>query len=214
MSDPLRQLPPPVAGTQQGTQTPPPGYPSLGQPQPVPSPYGHHPQAAPGSAGRPLAQPRSPALPRSPELAQRPLVVGLAVCMSTTAAMLFVCAFGFIWMVALVMRDTFDYNDPVEGVFYHMAERLHLSLMQGLLLPLLAFPVLTVVAGFLLLIRRAWPRLVYSLLGVAALGWSSYWLQNDLRLWAPPALYIVFCILIVWHRSSNRWYDDQLGNEP
>lgn len=167
-----------------------------------------------GTHSGPQQPPGMPRPLQSAPVDQRPLVVSLAVCMSTTAAMLFLCAFGFVWMIAEVIRDTFDYNNPGEGVLFHIAERFHLSLMQGLLLPLLAFPLLTVVAGFLLLIRKPWPRMAYSLLGVAALGWASYWQQGELRVVIPAAIYIVFCILIVWHSSASRWYAGRLGNDP
>lgn len=138
----------------------------------------------------------------------RPVVSVLACVMSTTAAVQFGCVVLFVWMMAQVVRTSFDPFDTVEGVFLHMAERFHLKLIGGLAWPLLGIPTVTVVAGFLLLLPRDWTRICYSVLGVGALAWSAFWLRDDLRWWIAPAIYIAFCTCIVWTRGATRWYGD------
>lgn len=122
--------------------------------------------------------------------------------------MQFGCATLFLWMMAGVVRSSFDPFDTVEGVFLHMAERFHLSMVGGLAWPVLGLPVLAVVAGFLLLLPRDWTRICYTVLGVGVLAWSAFWLQDDLRWWIAPAIYIAFCTCIVWTPSATRWYGD------
>lgn len=132
----------------------------------------------------------------------------LASVMSTTASMQFGCVVLFLWMMAQVIRTSFDPFDTVESAFLHMAERFHLKLAGGLAWPLLGIPTVAVVAGFLVLLPREWTRIAYSLLGVGALAWSAFWLHDDLRWWIAPAIYIAFCTCIVWTRGASHWYGD------
>ncbi len=161
--------------------------------------------------------PREPALAPEPVRApQRPAGITMACTMAVMASLQFICVLGFAWLVAYVGREQFNPADPGEGPIYHLLNRFQLRLMEGLAWPLFVIPGLTLIVSFLVLIRRGWGRAIFTLLGIASLSWSAWWLRFDLRWWIAPAVYIAFCCVIVWTPSASRWYawPDQQHSGP
>lgn len=130
-------------------------------------------------------------------------MVGMSTMMAVTAAMLFMSALGFLWMLAWAGNESLDYN--TEGGLYYIMERFHLRLAQGLWVPLFAFPTAAIALGFCLLGRRHWARIAYSALGLAAVGWLVITWSDQPGYLAAPIVYIAFCAGIVWVPTVSRW---------
>ena len=123
--------------------------------------------------------------------------------MTVTAAMLFMAALGFLWMVAWAGNESIDYNS--EGGLYYLMERFHLKLAQGLWVPLFGFPTASIALAFCLLARVRWARVAYSALGVLAVVWLIIVWHNRAGYLVAPIVYIVFCVGIVWVNAVSRW---------
>lgn len=144
-----------------------------------------------------------PALVRPTQ--QRPAVIGLAVTLAVTAALLWVCALSLGWLLAIAGTRVLDQSGS-DGVVFHLLDRFRDRLLDGLALPLYLFPLASVVSGFLLLNRRPWPRLVHTAIGVLALAWSAWWLRDALLEWASVALYVGVAVSVLWTPAATRWY--------
>lgn len=101
-----------------------------------------------------------------------------------------------------------------EGAFFHILNRFHYRMVDGLAWPLYAFPVASFVTGFLLLSGRGWTRLAHTGVGLLALGWSAWWLREHLAWWASPAAYVAVACLILWTPAASRWYGRRPPSRP
>ncbi|MVA75360.1 hypothetical protein GC722_04850 [Auraticoccus sp. F435] len=101
--------------------------------------------------------------------------------------------------------SAFDYREPTEAALYHLLNRGHLALQQGLWLPLIGFPLAAAVVGFLLPLRAAWPRVAATVLGVAATAWMVVWRSDALQWVLVPAGYVALCVLLLWTPGVTRW---------
>ena len=63
-------------------------------------------------------------------------------------------------------------------------------MVDGLAWPLYGIPLLAFFLGFVVLAPRPWARLELTITGLRALGWSAWWLQDDLVWWLGAGLYI------------------------
>lgn len=173
-------------------------------PPPVPTPQ------QPQPYGVPPVQPGAPhPIGVNAPLAarpQRPGVITFAATMTVTASMLWVCGLAFVWLVAFAAMDQFDTAVQSEAVFYHMANRFHLTLLNGLAWPLFLFPLAATVAGFIVLTRAIWARVTFTVLGVASLIFLVIWLRSDAMWLLPAGAYIAFCVAMVWTPAAGRWY--------
>lgn len=185
---------------------PPPGYPAPGQPG----------FSAPGPpvSIRPPQQPvPSPGfLP--PVLAlQRPAVVAMSATMTVTASLQWICALSFAWLVATAGASNLALQGS-EGSLFHLLHRFHISMVDGLAWPMYGIALLAFFAGFLVLAPRPWARWVLTGTGLLALGWSAWWLQDNLIWWLAPALYILIACLILWTPGASRWYRQRGRVDP
>ncbi len=139
---------------------------------------------------------------------QRPAVIGLAVTLAVTAALLWVCALSLMWLVALAGTQAIS---PVsdDGYVFHTLDQFVLRMSDGLWVPLYGFPVASVVTGFLLLSRRPWARVAHSVLGVATLGWVGWWLRGSPLAWGVVTVYVGLSVAVLWAPSVGRWYADR-----
>lgn len=178
------------------------GYPQFAAPVPVRPPLSDHELS---QLPPPWSPPPSPTAPNRPALEQRPAVVAIAATLAVTAALQFVCVLGLAWVTATVGADQLDTTGS-EGGLFHILQRFNYRMLDGLAWPLFGFPVASFVTGLLLLVRRPWTRLLHTGLGVVALGWSAFWLRDDLLWWVSPALYVAIGCLLLWTPAANRWY--------
>ncbi len=140
-----------------------------------------------------------------PSPPQRPGVVGIAASMAVTASLQWVCALSFAWLVAVSAREQLGTNGP-DSALFHIFNRFHYRMIDGLAWPLYLFPVASFTVGFVLLARRPWARVAFTVTGLGALAWSAWWLHANLAWWAAPALYIVVACLLVWTPGASQWY--------
>lgn len=164
---------------------PSPGYASPGYGQTHPSPL----LLAPGMAPRPV----------------RPVFVGLAINMCVTASLLWMAALGTSWLVAAVGRRDLKVNDLLQGGVFHALERFDRSLAEGWAYGLFGAPGLAVVVAFCLLTRSQWPRIAFTLTGLAAIGVAVAWLGQLWWWYACAGAYIGVALLFVWLPSVTRW---------
>ncbi|WP_344812349.1 hypothetical protein [Microlunatus aurantiacus] len=194
-----------------GAQQPgPQGAPQFGPPGswptgPVPTghpgqPYGDPPRPAQVPIWVGPQQPYAP-----PSRPQRPAVIAMAATMTVTASLQWLCALSFAWLVATAGASGLSTSNA-EAPLFHLLRRFHLRLVEGLALPLYAFPTLAFFLGFVILAPRLWARLALTLTGVASLAWSAWWLRADIVWWLPIATYIGIVCLILWTPGATQWY--------
>lgn len=150
-------------------------------------------------------------VPYRPLPPQRPALVGMAATLAVTASVQLIGVVSFVWLIAVTAADTLGL-EGADGAIFHMLNRFSYRMVDGLAFPLYLFPVAASVAGFLLLMRKAWARIALSAVGVASLAWSAWWLQGSLEWWVIPAAYVVFTCAITWVPSVSRWYAE--GRAP
>lgn len=140
----------------------------------------------------------------APAEPQRPAMITLSLVLIVTGSLCWMALLGFVWIFVYVARDSFGYSG-VEGAFYHLLERFHLRMMQGLAVVLFGAPGLAVVLSFFLLKRAAWPRIAMSALGVLSILAAGVMLSGQLHWLVPGVVYIAFACLILWTPAVSRW---------
>lgn len=128
----------------------------------------------------------------------------LSLVLIVTGSLLWMAALGFVWIFVYVARDSFGYSG-VEGAIYHMLERFHLRMLEGLAVVLFGAPGLAVILSFFLLRPTAWPRIAVSALGVISVVVCGLMLPGDLNWLIPGAAYIAFACVILWTPAVSRW---------
>lgn len=162
-------------------------------------PAGAHPdRAAPAGYGAPNP------VPSAGQVQQRPAMITLSLVLIVTGSLCWMALLGFVWIFVYVARDSFGYSG-VEGAFYHMLERFHLRMLQGLAVVLFGAPGLAVVLSFFLLRRSQWPRIAINALAVVGVVACGILLADDLNWMIPGVVYIAFACLILWTPAVNRW---------
>jgi len=142
---------------------------------------------------------------RTPQPPQRPATIGLAATLASTASLQWIGLLSFCWLVASAGVAQLS-TSGVDGGVYHVLSRFSYRMLDGLAWPLYLFPLVSFVLSFLLLTRRPWTRLAFSVTGAAALLWSAWWLRSDLLWWLVPAGYIAITVLVLWTAETTRWY--------
>lgn len=208
---------------------PSPGQPSPGQPSPG-QPYGGYggalqqygdpardPQAPPPRiepyVGPPLPPPilptAAPPIPTGvapvPPPVLRPAVIGMSATLAVTASLQWICGLSVVWLLAAVGSQSLG-TSGLDGMLFHELQRFHYRMIDGLAWPLYLFPLASFVTGLLVLIRRPWARIVHSVVGAGALGWSAWWLRDALVWWIAPAVYVGLACLLLWLPAVGRWY--------
>lgn len=182
--------------------SPVPGWPSFTAPSYAPPPLTDHelqqlpPPLAP-APGRPVATPSNGE--------PRPAVIPIAATMATTASLQWVCALSLVWVTATVGAAELGQQGQ-EGALFHLLNRFHYRMVDGLAWPLFGFPAVSLVTGFLLLSGRAWTRIAHSIVGVLAIGWSAWWLRDDLAWWFSSTCYVAIACLMLWTPAATRWF--------
>ena len=182
----------------QGPQLPGPGTP---QPQPYAPPQPHAPQPPPYAAPVTSAGPGTP-VARPP---QRPAVIALGASMAVVASLQWICGLSFFWVLATVGTGAFAQIGD-NGAVFHVLARFSSRMLDGLAVPLYLFPLASFVTGFLVLSGRPWTRLLHTAVGLAALGWAAWWLQDGLLWWFSAAWYVVVACLVLWTPGATAWY--------
>jgi hypothetical protein len=156
---------------------------------------------------RQLPPPPPPAAHGDPRLGQyqRPAVITMAATLAVTGSLQWICGLSFVWLAAIAGADSLG-RTGTEGAVFHLLHRFDVRMTDGLAAPLYLFPLAAFFSGFLILWQRPWTRIVHTVIGVAALGWSAWWLQNHLLWWSIVALYILVGCLLLWTPSASRWY--------
>ena len=173
----------------------PPPVPPAGGPPPFP--YG------PGGSGHAPWPAYPPALQIQPP--QRPAVLTMAATLAVTASLQWICGLSFFWLVATAGARDLDTSGS-EGSLFHMLNRFHYRMLDGLAWPLYLLPTAAFVLSFCILVRREWTRIAFSATGVLALAWSAWLLRDHLGWWLVPAFYIAVTSAIVWTRAATAWY--------
>lgn len=180
----------------QGAPTPPPaGRAPLPADQ---APLQQHPAAWPAPAAAPAPAPL-------PEEEPRPFPLTVSAVLTVAAGLQATFLVGFVWLVLWVGASSLNLQDPVEAGLAHTLNRGSLAFGQGLWLPLLGFPLASVVLGFLVLIRTPWPRVALTVLGLGAIAWMAWWRLDQLLWVAIPAGYVALCLLLLWTPGVSRW---------
>ena len=188
----------------QGFAPPPSGAPQFQAPAP-PSPT-----PSQASASNPPAPTQSPGpyRPVGPTLVgppQRPAVIALACSLAVVASLLWICGLSLLWVTATIGTATFaEIGD--NGAVFHILNRIDSRMLDGLAVPLYLFPLASFTTGFLILSRRAWTRTLHCAVGLGALAWAAWWLQDNLLWWFSAAWYVVVACLVLWTPGATDWY--------
>ena len=150
---------------------------------------------------------------RTAQPPQRPGTIGLAATLASTASLQWIGLLSFCWLVASAGVAQLS-TSGVDGGVYHVLSRFSYRMLDGLAWPLYLFPLVSFVLSFLLLTRRPWTRLAFSITGGAALLWSAWWLRSDLLWWLVPAGYIAITVLVLWTAETSRWYRWRPESDP
>lgn len=149
-----------------------------------------------------------PSVPPAPTgwlILQRPAVVAMSATMTVTASLQWICALSFAWLVATAGAANLALEGS-EGSLFHLLNRFHYGMVDGLAWPLYGIPLLSFFLGFVVLAPRPWARWSLTITGLIALAWSAWWLQDNLIWWLAPALYVVVACLILWTPGASHWY--------
>ena len=197
--------------------TAPPGYGGYaGQPAPQHGGYPQQPGYGPGSVG-PSVQPGPTGWAAQPgqvvssapygsvPAPVRPAEIPMAATLAVTASLQFACGLGFFWLVATAAMASLA-NEGVDSGLFHLFNRFHDRMLDGLAWPLFLFPVASFFTGFLILSPQPWTRLAHTLVGALALVWSGWWLRDGLLWWLIPAAYIGVACGLLWTSGASRWY--------
>jgi len=174
-------------------QAPPPGGPR----PPYPLAAG---PAAPASQPWPPAPPYGAAGPPP-----RPAVVVVACTLTVVASLQWICGLSLLWVAATVGTGAFARAGDT-GTLFHILNRFGYRMLDGLAVPLYAFPLVSFVAGFVILSPRPWARLLHTAVGVGALAWAAWWLQGTLLWWFGAAGYVLVACLLPWTPGATAWY--------
>ena len=162
-------------------------------------------QAVPGPV--PLPPPPGPVVtgpgPVGPP--QRPAVIALACTLAVLGSLQWICGLSLLWVTATVGAGAFAEAED-NGAVFHILNRFNYRMLDGLAVPLYLFPLASIVTGFLLLSRRPWTRLVHTAVGLVALTWAAWWLQDNLLWWFSAAWYVVVACLVLWTPGATAWY--------
>ena len=136
---------------------------------------------------------------------QRPAVIALGSTLAVMGSLQWICALSLFWVAATVAVDAFaEVNDT--GVLFHSLNRFTYRMLGGLAVPLYLFPLASMVTGFLVLSRRPWTRVAHTAVGLVALAWAGWWLQDNLLWWIGAAWYVVVACLVLWTPGATAWY--------
>lgn len=138
----------------------------------------------------------------------RPAAVTIGATLAVSASLQWICALSLAWVTAIAGADNMS-RAGEEGALFHLLKRFGYRMVDGLGWPLYLFPAASLVTGFWLLAGRPAVRLAHTALGVAALGWSAWWLRDNLSWWVSPAVYVGVACLLLWTPAANRWYARQ-----
>lgn len=191
----------------QGFVPPPYGAPQF-QPPHAQGPYAHPPPAQPAPTLYQVVAPTGPYPPAPPVVAgppQRPAVIALAATLAVTASLQWICGLSLLWVTAVIGTSTFDQLGD-NGAVFHILRRFEYRMLDGLALPLYLFPLASLVTGFLVLSQRLWARLAHTAVGLLALAWGAWWLQDNLLWWFSGAWYVVVACLVLWTPGATAWY--------
>jgi hypothetical protein len=144
---------------------------------------------------------------------QRPVGIGLAATLAVTASLQWVCGLTLLWLAAAAGADTLS-RSGTQGAVFHLLHRFDIRMSDGLAVPLYLLPLASLLTGLLILSQRPWTRIAHTGVGLVAVGWSAWWLQDHLEWWAVGALYIVIGCLVLWTPSASRWYGRQTRHVP
>jgi hypothetical protein len=191
----------------QGFASPPSGAPQFQAPAPVPRPQPYVPvpglpapvPALPSADSRPASAPPADGPP------QRPAVIALGCSLAVVASLLWVCGLSLLWVTAVIGTGTFAQIGD-NGAVFHILNRFNYRMLDGLAIPLYLFPLASFATGFLLLSRRHWARTLHTAVGLAALVWAAWWLQDNLLWWFSAAWYVVVSCLVLWTPAATTWY--------
>ena len=132
--------------------------------------------------------------------------IGLACNLAVTASLLWICALSLAWVTATAGADRLAI-DGETGPLFHILNRFDDRMVERAGLAALSLP-----RGLLrhrsaaALPDTGWARIVHTALGLAALGWTAWWLQDNLLWWVSSAFYIAVACLLVWTPGASRWY--------
>jgi hypothetical protein len=192
----------------QGFAPPPSGAPQFQAPAPQQPPRPYAPVAdAPVVQAQPFPSQatRPPAPPTVPGLPQRPAVIALACSLAVVASLLWVCGLSLLWVTAVIGTGTFAQIGD-NGAVFHILNRFNYRMLDGLAVPLYLFPLASFTTGFLILSRRRWTRTLHTAVGLVALAWAAWWLQDNLLWWFSAAWYVVVACLVLWTPGATAWY--------
>ena len=136
---------------------------------------------------------------------QRPAVIALGSTLAVMASLQWICGLSLFWVAATITVDAFAEVDDT-GALFHSLSRFTYRMLDGLAVPLYLFPLASMVTGFLVLSRRRWTRVVHTAVGLVALAWSAWWLQDNLLWWVGPAWYVLVACLVLWTPAATAWY--------
>jgi hypothetical protein len=189
------------------------------RPYSAPPTYPYPPSAhsgQPSVVSAPAAGVRAPWPSTSAGPPQRPAVIALGASLAVVASLQWICGLSLFWVAATVGTSTFaEIGD--NGAVFHILNRFNYRMLDGLAVPLYLFPLASFVTGFLVLSRRRWARALHTALGVVALAWAAWWLQDALLWWFSAAWYVVVACLVLWTPGATDWYrwrDDAERPQP
>lgn len=128
----------------------------------------------------------------------------LSLVLIITGSMLLMTELALVWLFVYMARDGLGYSGT-DGVFYHMLERFHLQMLEGLAVVGFGCPGAAVMLSFFLLLRKPWPRIAISLLGAGSIVAAAVVLSDHLTWVIPVGIYIAFAVVILWTPAVSAW---------
>lgn len=146
---------------------------------------------------------------------QRPAAITFATTLMVTAGLQMAALIALVWLVILAGLESLSPTRAPDSGLYHMLNRAHLTLSEGLWVPLFGFPLAACVLGFLGLMRTAWPRIAITALGVACSAWIIWW-QSTTGWWRAlvVVVYIAVCVVLLWTPAATHWYRGEPASRP
>jgi hypothetical protein len=113
---------------------------------------------------------------------QRPILVAASACMTIAGSTTWLAALSLSWLVARYGRQEFNTANPGEAALYYVLQRFDDRM------------------------TAVWPRTAYTVLGLGAMGFVTWWWWDTWWVYVTPVTFIALALLMVWTPAASRWF--------
>jgi hypothetical protein len=134
---------------------------------------------------------------------QRPILVAASACMTIAGSTTWLAALSLSWLVARYGRQEFNTANPGEAALYYVLQRFD-DRMTAVWPPLVGFPLAAMVVAMILPGRNVGPRTAYTVLGLGAMGFVTWWWWDTWWVYVTPVTFIALALLMVQGVTGRR----------